>query len=185
MYRFVKLQNLLWNSSLLFVVAWHPRFCPRSFVLWLHIYHGVVLLVADRNSWILCHIPVHQAHLCSCENWLRWSTMQRTNLTLKQQLGERIGSNGLVLVLCTCIRWHHAFKISTVSFGNEQFCWIWMFNILHWKFVLSKCAGGIIYCTPFILLISVWTFTLCLMMRKWFFNRTFLLCKFSGRICLK
>ena len=77
---FVKLQNLLWNSSLLFVVAWHPRFCPRSFVLWLHIYHGVVLLVADRNSWILCHIPVHQAHLCSCENWLRWSTMQRTNL---------------------------------------------------------------------------------------------------------
>ena len=132
-------------------------------------------------------------HTCSSGTFMQlWKLIEVEHhaknqfiVTLKQQLGERIGSNGLVLVLCTCIRWHHAFKISTVSFSNEQFCWIWMFNILHWKFVLSKCAGGIIYCTPFNFLISIRTFTLCLMMRKWFFNRTFLLCKFSGRICLK
>lgn len=57
-------------KCVLFFPAWHQRIGSWFDVLWIHLPNGSVILVADWHSWILCNLHLHQAHLCSSENWL-------------------------------------------------------------------------------------------------------------------
>lgn len=53
-----------------FFPAWHQRIGSWFDVLWIHLPNGSVILAANWHSWILCNLHLHQAHLCSSENWL-------------------------------------------------------------------------------------------------------------------